>query len=281
MASASRNRSGAWLSWSIVLALFLAFAASSARADQKIGIVLLHGKLGAPIGVGGPGAQPVGARLVSALKGAGYLVAVPEMCWSRRRGFDKPRELCLAEIDAAIVGLKQAGATAIVVGGQSLGGNGAIAYGATHAGLLGIIGFAPADDARSKVNRPEIAAAVARAQQLMASGKGDVSDSFVDVNTGAGGVYPMELDTTPRIYLSFFDPATGGNIADSMPKLEAPILWIAGDKDPTQRGAQDRFFRLAPANPMNRFVAVQATHLATPDAGTDAVLQWLDELAKR
>ena len=86
-----------------------------------------------------------------------------------------------------IATLKAQGATAIVVGGQSLGGNAALAYGATHAGLRGIIGLAPADDPQRKANRPEIAAAVARARTLMAAGKGDQRDSFADVNTGAGG----------------------------------------------------------------------------------------------
>ena len=182
---------------------------------------------------------------------------------------------------SAIAALKKEGATAIVVGGLSLGGNAAIAYGATHEGLLGVIGLGPADDARAKMSRPAIAAAVERARQFVASGKGDVSDSFVDVNTGAQGSYPMAVNTTPRIYLSFFDPATGGAIADSVAKLQAPLLWIAGNQDPTQRDAENRFFRLAPANPLNRFVPVAANHLTTPDAGSDAVLAWLADLAKR
>ena len=281
MKIASWNRGVARALGRMGLALVLTLAVSAARADQKIGVVLLHGKLGSPIGMGGPGTQPVGARLMAALKGAGYLVAAPEMCWSKRRGFDKPRADCLAEIDTAVAGLKKDGATAIVVGGVSLGGNVAIEYGATHAGLLGVIGIGPADDARAKSGRPEIAAAIARARQLAAAGKGDQSDSFVDVNTGAQGSYPMAVNTTARIYLSFFDPATVGGIADRVAKLQAPILWIAGSADPTQREAETRVFALAPANPMNRFVRVQANHLTAADAGSDAVLAWLGELAKR
>jgi esterase/lipase len=281
MKIASWNRGMARAFGHVGLALLLVLAAAAARADQKIGVVLLHGKLGSPIGVGGPGGQPVGARLMSALKGAGYLVAAPEMCWSRRRAFDKPREDCLAEIDTAIAGLKKDGASAIVVGGVSLGGNAAIDYGGTHAGLLGVIGLGPADDARAKSGRPDIATAIARARQLAAAGKGDQSDSFVDVNTGAQGSYPMAINTTARIYLSFFDPATAGGIADHVAKLQAPILWIAGSEDPTQREAETRFFAFAPANSMNRFVRVQANHLTAADAGSDAVLAWLGELSKR
>jgi pimeloyl-ACP methyl ester carboxylesterase len=267
--------------WSLVLALILSLAGAGARADQKIGIVLLHGKLGMPLGVSGGRGPAIGALLIAALKDAGYLVATPEMCWSRQRGFDRPRDECLAEIDQAIAALRSEGATSIVVGGQSLGGNAAIAYAASHAGLLGVIGLAPADDARAKANRPEIATAIGRGRELLASGKGDVRDSFADVNTGPQGSYPMAVNTTPRIYLSFFDPDKVGSIADNVAKLKAPLLWIAGNEDPTQRDAETRFFRYAPANGLNRFVPVAAHHLATPDIGRDAVLAWLAELGKQ
>jgi pimeloyl-ACP methyl ester carboxylesterase len=263
------------------LVLMLVLGASAARADTKIGVVLLHGKLGMPLGVGNGGRGAAsGARLVAALKGAGYLVATPELCWSRRRGFDKPRAECLAEVDQAIAGLKSDGATAIVVGGLSLGGNEAIVYGTAHPELLGVIAMAPADDARVKSGRPAIAAALAQARALAASGRGDQRAEFADVNTGAQGSYPMALDTTAHIYLSFFDPATVGGIPDNLAKLKVPLLYVAGDADPTQRKA-DANFAAAPKNATNRFVRVAANHLATPDAATDAVLQWLGQLGKQ
>ena len=128
---------------------------------------------------------------------------------------------------------------------------------------------------------PEIAAAISKARELLASGKGDVRDTFADVNTGPQGTYPMAVNTTARIYLSFFDPDGVGSIADNVAKLKAPLLWVAGSEDPTQRDAETRFFRYAPANGLNRFVQVAAHHLATPDMGRDAVLAWLAELGKR
>lgn len=89
----------------------------------------MHGKLGSPLGQTGliGNRQPIGARLAADLKGAGYLVATPEMCWSARRGFDKTYPECLKEIDGAIAELKAHGASRFVVGGLSLGGNAAIA----------------------------------------------------------------------------------------------------------------------------------------------------------
>jgi pimeloyl-ACP methyl ester carboxylesterase len=277
-ASSTRVRRGPL--WRIALAAALCVVAAAARAETKLGIVLMHGKLGVPLGVSvGPG-PAIGAGLIAALKSAGYLVAVPEMCWSRRRGFDKPFDECLREVDQAVAALKADGATEIVVGGQSLGGNAAIAYGATRAGLRGIIGLAPADDPVRKANRREIAASLARAHELVASGKGDVPDTFSDVNTGAQGTFPMVVNTTPRIFLSFFDPQSGRSIADNVAKLTAPLLWVAGSEDPTQRDAETYFQRVAP-NPLNRYVAVTANHLTTADAGRDGVLAWLAALEKR
>jgi dienelactone hydrolase len=265
-----------------LLALMGILFASSARADGKIGIVLMHGKLGAPLGttslVGNK--TPLGGRLVADLKSAGYLVATPEMCWSGRRGFDKPYEECLTEIDAAVADLKTHGASAIVVAGLSLGGNAALAYGATRPGLMGVIAYGPADDPKSKAIRPEIVAVVAQAERLVARGKGDERSQFDDVNAGPHGIYKMELRTTARIYLSFYGPHASGDIPANTAKLKAPLLWIAGDDDPTQRRGRSFAFNDAPPNPLNRYVTVRASHLQTPDAGRQATLAWLAELAK-
>jgi pimeloyl-ACP methyl ester carboxylesterase len=255
----------------------LPFAAPAA-AQARIGIVLMHGKQGIPMGAS-YGRMPIGAGLIAALRNAGYLVATPEMCWSRQRDFDKPYPDCIAEVDGAIAQLKAQGATAIVVGGLSLGGNGAIAYAATHAGIIGVMAFAPADDPTRKSTRPDVAASLARAHQLMAQGQGDVRTSFDDVNTGTGGVFSIRVATTPRIFLSFNDAGALTHIGANVAKLTVPILWITGDHDPTQ-GSAALVFHMAPASLLNRLVTVRSNHLGTPDAGTDAALAWLAQLKK-
>ncbi|MGH6968578.1 MAG: serine aminopeptidase domain-containing protein [Stellaceae bacterium] len=261
------------------MALLTLVVAAPAAAQQRIGIILLHGKLGVPLGTSSGRGPAWGANLVAALRNAGYLVAAPEMCWSRQRNFDKTYPDCIAEVDASIVKLKAQGAKAIVVGGLSLGGNGAIAYGATHAGIKGIIAFGPADDPTRKSTRPEVAASLARAHQLVAQGQGDTRTTFDDFNTGAGGSYAMTVTTTPRIFLSFNDADALTHFPANVAKLAVPILWVAGDGDPTQ-GSAASIFRMAPPNPLNRYVQVHSSHLGTPDAGADAALAWLVELSK-
>lgn len=261
----------------LILVLFV--FASPAGAQQRIGIVLMHGKQGIPLGTSNPRGAVCGAHLIAALRNAGYLVVAPEMCWSRRRDFDKPYPDCLAEIDPMIVQLKSQGATEIVVGGLSLGGNAALAYGATHAGIQGIMVFGPADDPTRKSNRPEISASLAHARQLMAQGQGDVKASFDDVNVNTGGAFPIMVNTTARIFLSFNDTDALTHISPNVARLTAPLLWVAGDGDQTQRSAAI-LFQMAPPNPLNRLVTVHSNHIGTPDAGTDAALAWLAELSK-
>lgn len=182
-------------------------------------------------------------------------------------------------MDNAIAQLKAQGATAIVVGGLSLGGNGAIAYGATHTGIVGIIAFGPADDPTRKSQRPEVAASLARARQLIAQGQGDTKTTFDDFNTNTGGSFAMTVTTTPRIFVSFNDPNALTRLDPNLSKLTVPILWVAGDGDPTQ-GSASTLFQKVPVNPLNRFVTVHSNHIGTPDAGTDAALAWLSQLSK-
>ena len=223
---------------SLMLAVFSGVVAPAFA--QTIGIVLLHGKTGSP--------DTVINQLAIALQGAGYLVDTPEMCWSRRRIYDRPFLDCLTEIDSAIGRLKGRGAGRIVVAGMSQGGDAALAYGARRANLAGIIALAPAAAPERQVGLGDIAQNVAQARALVAAGRGDETASFVDRNASG----PFSVRTTATIYLSYLDPQGSANMLDSVRKLHAPLLWVAGSADPSQTGAKAEFNQ-APANPLNRF----------------------------
>ena len=108
---------------------------------------------------------------------------------------------------------------------------------------------------------------------MVAAGRGDERASFIDMNVrGSFSIY-----TTAAIYLSFFDPTGPANIPDNTTRLRAPLLWVAGTADRAQTGPGYAFSR-APANPVNRYVTVDADHLGTLAASRDAVLAWLREL---
>lgn len=251
----------------ILAAMLLAIGAGTVKAEEKLGVILMHGKEGRP--------NQMINRLASAIASAGFLVDSPEMCWSKRRIYDKPYDDCLDELDQASVRLKADGATAIVVAGQSLGGNAALGYGATRP-VKGVIALAAAHSPERLSRRPDVRESLDKANAMIAEGKGDSTANFNDTNVG----HDMTVTATANTYVSFFSPASPAIMSANAAKLTAPLLWVAGDNDKTQIGP-DYAFAKAPANPLNRYVTVSSDHGGTPDAGRDAIVEWLKELARQ
>jgi pimeloyl-ACP methyl ester carboxylesterase len=254
----------------LVLAGLVALLCTGPGLASGIGIVLLHGKTGMP------GQHD---KLAAALAAAGYLVELPKLCWSKDRIFDKPYVGCMAEVDAAIARLRSRGASAIVVGGTSQGAVAAVDYATTHAGLAGVIAMSPAADPPDASRYPEFAAAIKKAQALSAAGKGSDATELDDIVAGGKIV---RVRATPDDYLTFHDPAatvaTMKNLtARDLPRLAAPLLWVAGSKDPAQGNAAAAF-RAAPGNPLSRFATVDAGHSGVPGVAAEIVVAWLKTL---
>jgi len=254
----------------VLIGLLVTFAAGIARADG-IGVVLIHGKEGNPD-------QPQLAYLSQQIEKAGFAIDRPTMCWTSSRIYDRSLPDCLADIDASIGRLRARGATRFVVAGHSLGGVGAILYGSTHAGLKGVVALAPAPGPNGP-KRPEIAAEIARARDLIAGGHADDVQNFADTNTGRGGFVTITVRATPTIYLSFVDMSGPANLVTDAGRLKAPILWVSGTRDPSQL-PRELGFNQAPNNPLNRYLQINAGHMDTPEAAADAVVGWLKDVAK-
>jgi pimeloyl-ACP methyl ester carboxylesterase len=235
-----------------------------ARAFERVGVVLLHGKTGTPDQF-----ETVASTLIE----AGIPVETPEMCWSAGRLYDAAFAECMEDIETAIGYLRQDGITRIVVGGHSLGALGALSYAATHPGLAGIIALAPAGDPGDFNTNPAVARSVRTAEAMVAAGDGDVPAEFTDRVLGKN----FTVQTTPSAFLSFLGPDSPIAIRRTLPGLEAPLLWVAGSRDASQRGAA-AMFALAPEDPLNHLVKVDAGHLGTPDAGTAEMIEWLEAL---
>jgi hypothetical protein len=63
-----------------------------------------------------------------------------------------------------------------------------------------------------------------------------------------------------------------------LPRLTAPILWVAGTRDGGQRFAAERY-AFAPSHPLNALITVEADHFGTPDVAVQDLVKWLDRLA--
>ena len=247
-----------------VLVLFLTCLSPSGWCFERFGIVLLHGKTGMPSQF---------SLLAADLTDLGYLVETPEMCWSARRIFDRSFSGCLEDVDAAVARLKADGAEGIIVAGHSLGGVGALAYGATHDGLAGIIALAPDGDPVSFGRIPVIAKSVAAARADVKAGKGDITMTFNDFVLGK----PLPVKAKAADFLTFYGADSPAVMTKTIPRLTAPLMWVAGTKDSSQRNA-GTLFKKAPKRPRNTFVKVNAGHLGTPDAAFNSILDWLNKL---
>src|SRR5919109_3873275 len=97
----------------MVFALLFVFASHSVfAASSDIGVVLMHGKWGAP--------QSMSA-LASELQSRGYLVSNAEMPWSGRRLYDVDYPAALKEIEQQVHDLRAKGAKRIIVAGPTIG----------------------------------------------------------------------------------------------------------------------------------------------------------------
>ena len=249
----------------LCLLLLAMLGAGSAGAADAIGVVLLHGKHGTPKQF---------ATLGGAISGAGYALETPEMCWSQKRIYDGSFAACSADITAAVNRLKAKGITRIVIGGASLGALAAFAYAAAHPDVAaGVIGLAPAANPQGLDKVPDIARDVAAAEGAVAAGQGDTPVVFDDQLNGK----PLKVKTTSRIYLDFLGPKSPLIMATTLPKLKAPLLWVAGTEDDTQAVGPKAYARV-PKNALSEYVEVDADHEGTPDASVAAVINWLASL---
>lgn len=249
-----------------------AFVSPADAADSgKLGVVLLHGK-------GAPSPQGLLGRLIGSLEDAGFLVAAPEMPWSKARMLEKDYEASMAEIDAAAETLKAKGAVRIVVGGQSMGANAALGYAARREGLAGILAIAPG-------HVPDVAGFqrmtghdYQRAKDMVAAGRGGETADFNDFNQGKTSTIAVKA----AVYLSWFDPDGPAVIPKNAAALKpgTALLWIIGDKDVMlKRGdREDYAFAKAPPHPKSAYVVIDSNHRNAPRDGADKIVDWLKKL---
>lgn len=242
-----------------------AFSSGAVFADD-IGVVLMHGKWGTSLPQ-----SPIG-KLKEKLEEKGFIVVAPEMSWSRDRYLEKSYEDSMIEIDAAVAELKAKGATRIVVGGQSMGANAALGYGARRDGLAGILAIAPGHLPEEWGNK--FGGDIGKARRFISDGNGAEVTTFSDVNQGES----KQIKASAQTYLSWFDPAGPAVMPTNVQALRAPLLWIVGDHDPMYQKGESYAYGRAPANPKNAYVTIEANHMNAPMKGVKNIIMWLKSL---
>lgn len=253
-----------------LVALAIIPPAAAEPVPATIGMVVMHGKGGAP-------GKHV-AELAAALEGRGYRVANLEMPWSGRRNYDVNVAAAESQVAAALDDLRRRGAQHLFVAGHSQGGLFALHCGGRHA-VHGVIAIAPGGSVGSPLFREKLGAAVDQARRLVAEGKADEAAGFLDYE-GAKGSYPVVA--TPANYLSWFDPAGAMNQASAARNLapQVPVLYIVPTRDyPALLRLKQSMFDALPRHPLTRLHEPDADHLGAPWASVDEIVRWTSEVA--
>lgn len=259
------------------LALLVVSLAGQAMAQDKIGILMLHGK-----NPGGP-QDPNFNQLKSKFDHEGMLSALPDMPWSARRYIDGGWDKAMDEIAGHLAKLKQSGATRLFLVGHSIGAAASLSYAAQRGGVDGIVMLAPGHAPYYYYTRaqqgPNVAvkASIDEARALVAAGQGDTRKDFMDNNQGRA----LAVRITAKEYLSYFDPDGMADMGVAAAKMPAtiPVLEVVGDQDPLTTVARAYIFEKLPANPKSEYLAVTGTHLNTPVVARDQLATWIKAVA--
>jgi pimeloyl-ACP methyl ester carboxylesterase len=257
--------------WGLVVAAFTAAVPMTAAAQvEPIGIVIMHGKGGAPTGHV--------AGLAKALEGKGYLVANLEMPWSGKRNYDVTAAKGEEEVEAALAGLRGKGAKQVFVCGHSQGGV-FVLHLAGKTAADGFITIAPGGNVAGRIYLDQVGASLSRARQLVAEGKGNEPTQLDDYE-GSRGRYPIAV--VPAAYVTWFDPEGAMNMdrATRSVNPRVPILWVAPTQDyPGLIKASRPLYRTLPKHPLTRLYEPDADHLGAPSAAADEIARWTREVA--
>ncbi|MBV8393476.1 MAG: alpha/beta hydrolase [Alphaproteobacteria bacterium] len=246
----------------------------TALAQDKLGILILHGKQGSPTHNQGL------SVIASALQSAGHKVSMPAEPWGRGQweNINLTVEQTLALLDGQIAQLRAQGANRFVVIGHSLGACLGLSYAVERANLAGLVMLAPGHNPGSVRGAGDSTRDFDRARALIAQGKGGEIMSGTDSNQG--NTFTMTVSAT--VYASWHDPDGLASMTHQAPRLPAstPLLIVVGDRDPIAARAEGAIYRPAAKNPYSRYVTDGATHLETPMAASKLTIDWVQGLPR-
>jgi len=236
-------------------------------ASFEVGVVLMHGKWGSPQSM---------LPLARDLETRGYLVSNAEMAWSGRRLYDVDYPAALKEIELQVRQLRANGAKRVVVAGQSMGSNAAVAYGSSGFDFDALVILSPGhfpEGGMGKRLRPSLE----RARSMVAANRCADSESFDDINQGKQRSIKIAAST----YISYFDPDGLGAITKNIKKLSkvVPVLLVIGTADPFYPESK-AMFDSAPPHALSRYVALDSDHFNIPKVVAAELIKWLDSFAQ-
>ena len=154
----------------------------------------------------------------------------------------------LKEIEQQVRDLQSKGGRRIIVAGQSMGANAAVAYAASGFPLDGLAILSPGHFPELGMGK-RLRNSFEKARRMVATNQGRELETFDDLNQGKQRSLKMAAAT----YVSYFGPDGLGAITQSIRKLPQPIpVFLAiGKSDPFFPDSKG-VFDSAPAHPASR-----------------------------
>lgn len=258
----------------LVLACMGALLHTSVHAQvetKNAGIVLLHGKWGAPHGNI--------KILADALKANGYEVTTPFMPWSTKRGYDAPYPVAINELDDIVLKLRAKGLQRVYLMGTSFGANGSVAHAAYGKQAIdGVIAIAPGHTIELPNTSQLYKKSLAIAANMVKAGKGEELETFTDFNSGKRRDIAMKAS----VFVSYFDPNGWASMPLSAKKVSQKIpllVLLGGPHDLTAELGKAHFFSSWPQHPQSAYAILEgAEHFTAPEFAIAPVLKWLSEV---
>lgn len=262
----------------LLLLLVLAVLPLPSMSQDKIGVVLMHGKN--PGNPQGPEFQIIRKKFDS----EGLLAVTPDMPWSARRYIDGDWTKAMQEIGGHIAKLKADGATKMFLVGHSIGAAAALSYAALHGGVDGVVMVAPGHAPAIYYSLPygpnaAVKASVDEARAMVAAGKGDTRKDFKDNNQ----MRPLTPRVTAAAYLSYFDPEGSADMGVAATKIspEIPVLVLIGADDILSGTVKGYFVDKLPTSADTAFHIIAGDHMTVTTPASAMAVEWMKALAAK
>jgi pimeloyl-ACP methyl ester carboxylesterase len=234
---------------------------------HQVALILLHGKWGAPP-----------APLATEFKEQRFHVISPSMPWARDRYYDVSYETGLKVLNEIVKAARADGYQRVIMGGQSFGANGALAYASAYGDIDGLILFAPGHN--PDIDRNYQPRLVSIAKEAINSGKPETPISFTDYNDGSR---TQTFEARADVFVSFFGEDSLANMSLSARRIKTPIPTIVfmGNGDYVTRQGSHYFFDRLPKHPLSRYTVSSASHRGVPKASFEETLAWIKEVIRQ
>jgi pimeloyl-ACP methyl ester carboxylesterase len=246
---------------------------ASAAAQGAIGLFYMNGKQA-------PASTPGSGDIASKAAAAGIRVVVPSMPWAAG-GWERisvTPEQVFDLIDGYANQLRGQGAQRIVVAGQSLGANVALAYAVARQNVAGVVMAAPGHNPLGSYSRnASIKDNIDQACQLARSGQGN--QSFTGADDNQGNI--IRVSTTAAVYCAWLSPRGRASMPVQAAQLPAsiPVMVVIGTRDPSFGYIENNVYKPAAKNSYSRYLVVDGgDHRNTDHAASQRIVDWIKGL---